>query len=157
VNKIRDYAYRMYRDSLYKAAADSLSGGQAPIPTVIIGTDPVISRYLTISGDLRTLGNDFDVRIVSTLDTRMRGRIAITFGDMAANSSEPTILGFGNMIWSSEMVIGTALTRNGAVVRELAVSPRFIHIPNLPVLTMLTVEGIEDVFASVPVKFKDVL
>lgn len=157
VNKIRDYAYRMYRDSLYKAAADALSGGQAPIPTVIIGTDPVISRYLTVTGDLRTLGNDFDVRIVSTLDSRMRGRIAITFGDMATNSSEPTILGFGNMIWSSEMVIGTALTRNGAVVRELAVSPRFIHIPNLPVLTMLTVEGIEDVFASVPVKFKDVL
>ena len=40
VNRIRDMAYRLYRDSEYKAASDALNGGVGPLPTVIIATDP---------------------------------------------------------------------------------------------------------------------
>lgn len=146
VSKIRDYAYRMYRDSEYKAAADALSGGMSAAPVVIIGTDPVIARYLTVTGDLRTLGGEFDVRIVSTLDNRVAGKIFVSFGvfDDQRNTA-PNPLNFGNMAWSPELTVVMPISRSGQISKETAVQPRFLHVNNLPVLTVLTVEGIEDV------------
>lgn len=153
VNKIRDYVYRMYRDSEYKAAADILNSGIGPMPTVIIGTDPVISRYLQITGDLRTIGNDFNLKIVTTLDQRVIGKIFITFGlfDEARNT-EPNILNFGNFLYSPEVTIQVPITRNGQISHELAVQPRFLHICHLPILTVLEVFGIRDSLNKVPIE-----
>ncbi len=152
VSKIRDYAYRMYRDSEYKAAADALAGGMAPTPTVIIGTDPVIARYLNVVGDLRTLGGEFDVRIVSTLDQRVAGKIFVTFGVFDENRNvAPNPLNFGNMAWSPELTVVLPISRGGQVSKETAVQPRFLHIVNLPVMAVLEVAGIEDVTNKLPV------
>lgn len=157
VNKVRDYAYRMYRNSEYKAAADALAGGLAPVPVVIIATDPVLAQYLTVTGDLRTLGNEFEVRVVSSLDYRVTGKIFITFGvfDESRNTT-PNPLNFGNMVWSPEVTVVLPISRNGQISKELAVSPRFRHIVNLPVLTALTVDNVPDVVAKVPLHFKQV-
>lgn len=157
VNKIRDYAYRMYRDSEYKAAADALAGGVAPVPTVVIGTDPVLARYLTVNGDLRTLGGEFNVRIVSTLDRRIAGKIFLTFGvfDESRNSA-PNPLNFGNMGWSPEMTVVLPISRNGQISKELAVAPRFRHIVNLPILAVLEVSNVPDVVNKVPLHFKTI-
>lgn len=149
VNKLRDMAYRMYRDSGYKAAADALAGGVSQVPTVIIGTDPVISRYLTVTGDLRTLANDFNVKIVSTLNQRMAGKIVMTFGEFGAGKEGmPNPMHFGNMAWKPELTLVLPLHRNGANSKELTVQPSFLHITNLPILATIEVAGIEDVVAS---------
>lgn len=151
VNKIRDYAYRMYRDSEYKAAADALAGGIAPVPTVIIGTDPVLARYLNVTGDLRTLGGEFNVRVVSTLDYRVEGKIFVTFGVFdETRNTQPNPLNFGNMAWSPELTVVLPIARNGQISKELAVSPRFRHITHLPVLTVLQVSNVPDVINKVP-------
>jgi len=151
INKIRDHAYRLYRDSEYKAAADALNGGISPVPTVIVGTDPVLARYLTVTGDLRTLGGQFDVRIVSTLDYRVAGKIFITFGVFDENRNvEPNPLNFGNMAWSPELTIVLPISREGQVSKELAVSPRFTHVSHLPIMAVLTVENLPDVLNKVP-------
>jgi hypothetical protein len=152
VNKIRDYAYRMYRDSEYKAAADALAGGISPVPTVIVGTDPVLARYLCVTGDLRTLGGEFNVRVVSTLDRRVAGKIFLTFGvfDESRNSA-PNPLNFGNMGWSPELTVVLPISRNGQISKELSVAPRFLHIVNLPVLTLLNVDGVPNVTNRVPI------
>ena len=149
VNKLRDMAYRMYRDSGYKAAADALSGGVAPIPTIIIGTDPVLSRYLTVTGDFRTLGNDFQVKVVSTLNRTMAGKIIMSFGvfDSGADGV-PNPMHFGNMAWKPELTLVLPLHRNGANSKELTVQPSFIHITNLPIMASLVVTGISDIVAS---------
>jgi hypothetical protein len=153
VNKIRDYAYQMYRDSEYKAAADALSGGIAPVPVVTIGTDPVISRYLTVSGDLRTLGNDFDVRIVSTLDRRVKGKIFITFGvfDETRNTT-PNPLNFGNMVWAPELVLTANISRGGTISKETVVQPRYLFVTHLPIMTELTISNIPDVIGRVAIR-----
>ncbi len=153
VNKLRDMAFRMYRDSGYKAAADALAGGQAKAPTVIIGTDPVLARYLLVTGDLRMLSNDFNVKVVSTLNQNMTGRIIMSFGDFdTAEQGIPNPLHFGLMAWKPEIVLTLPIHRNGANSKELTVQPAFRHIVNLPILASLTVTGIEDVVsAKVPV------
>lgn len=158
VNKLRDIAYRMYRDSGYKAAADALAGGISQVPTVIIGTDPYIARYLMVSGDFRTLGNDFNVKVVSTLNQRMTGKIVMSFGDFSAGTEGvPNPMHFGNMAWKPELTLVLPLHRNGANSKELTVQPSFLHVTNLPILAMLDVKGIDAVAAAkVPVNMHTV-
>lgn len=157
VNKIRDHAYRMYRDSEYKAAADAFSGGLAPVPTVIVATDPVLARYINVTGDLRTLGNEFNVRVVSTLDYRINGKIFITFGvfDESRNTA-PNPLNFGNMAWSPELVLTANISRDGGISKETVVQPRFTFITNLPILAELTVTNVEDLTNKAIINFKTI-
>lgn len=154
VNKIRDMAYRMYRDSEYKAAADALAGGVAPVPTVIIGTDPVLARYLNVTGDLRTLGSEFDVRIVSTLDYRMSGKIVVAFGTFDENRNvAPNPLNFGNMVWAPELVLTANISRGGTISKETVVQPRFVFVTHTPVLGMLEVKNLPEILSRIGVKF----
>ena len=149
VNILRDLAYNMYTQSGYKAAADALAGGISQVPTVIIGTDPIISRYLTVTGDFRTLGNDFNVKVVSTLNQNMRGKIIMSFGDMnTAAEGVPNPMHFGNMAWKPELTLVLPLHRNGANSKELTVQPSFLHITNLPVMAALDVTGITEAAVS---------
>lgn len=157
VNTLRDLAYRMYRDSGYKAAADALSGGIAPVPTVIIGTDPVIARYLTVTGDFRTLGNEFNVKIVSTLNQDMIGKIVMTLGEFGeGKDGMPNPLHFGNMAWKPELTLVLPLHRNGANSKELTVQPSFRHVVNCPILAIIDVTGIEDSLGKISIDFNQV-
>lgn len=158
VNKLRDMAYRMYRDSGYKAAADALAGGMSEVPTVIIGTDPVLARYLQVAGDFRTLGNDFNVKVVSTLNQRMAGKIVMSFGVFGGGmDGVPNPMHFGNMAWKPELTLVLPLHRNGANSKELTVQPSFLHITNLPIMASLDVTGISDVVSfKVPVNMHTV-
>jgi hypothetical protein len=158
VNMLRDMVYRMYRDSGFKAAADALAGGVAATPTVIIGTDPVIARYLQVTGDFRTLGNDFNVKIVSTLNINMRGKIRFSFGEFGeGKEGVPNPMHFGNMAWKPELTLILPLHRNGANSKEITVQPSFLHIVNLPIMGSIDVSGIESVVtAKVPVNMHTV-
>ena len=152
VNKIRDHAYRLYRDSEFKAAADAMSGGVSLPPTVIIGTDPVIARYLTVTGDLRTLGNEFNVRIVSTLDKRMAGKIILTFGAFnGEQNAGPNPLHFGFMAWKPELTLTLPISRNNQISKELTCQPSFLHVTNMPILSVLLVENLADVLNKVSI------
>jgi len=146
VSVIRHAAYTAYRDTGYKAASDALAGGVGPKPTVIIGSDPVICNYLLVNGDFRTLGNDFDVKIVMTLDTRVTNKIYMTFGQFGeGKEGQPNPMHFGNMGWKPEQTIVLPMTRNGQISKELTVQPAFVHVVNLPILAEFSVTGIEDV------------
>jgi hypothetical protein len=153
VNQIRDMAYNMHRDSNYKAAADAQAGGEAAAPTVIVGTDPVLARYLMVDGDFRTLGNEFNVKIVSTMDARMSGRIAVAFGHFDGTAENaPNALHFGNMAWKPELTLVLPISRGGQTSKELTVQPSFLHTVNCPILGWIEVSGVPDVIASnVPV------
>jgi hypothetical protein len=157
VEKIRYFANAMFRDSEYKAAASVLTGNTGFKPTVIVGTDPVIYNYIMADGDLRTLGETFDVRVVSTLDTRVAGKIFISFGvfDSSRNTSINP-LNFGNMLWSPELTISMPVSRDGQTSRELIVAPRFLHNVNLPMMTVLSVSGLPAVMNKVPVNMHSV-
>lgn len=159
INVIRDMVFRAHQLSGYKAAADMLAGGESAKPTVIIGTDQTIGRYLQVQGDLRTIGGGFDnVIIVDTQNEKMHGKIFITFGVEGAADGVPHPLQFGNMAWKPEVTVVLPIHRNGANSKELTVQPAFRHIPNLPVLLELTVSGIPDtVETRVPVKVEGAL
>lgn len=148
-NKLRDMAFRLYVSSGYKAAADALYDGAAPKPCLIIGTDPILSRYLTLNGDLRLVGETIDYKLVSTLDSRMAGKIIFSFGmEPSFNSGVPNPMHFGNMAWKPELTLMMPMIRNGSNVMELTVQPSFRHVTNLPIMGSLDVLNIETVIAS---------
>ncbi len=157
VNMIRNIAVRLYVDSEYKAAADHLSGAMSLVPTVVVATDPSIASYIMSPGDLRTLGAEFNLRVVSTLDLRMRGKIFVTFGvfDESRNNA-PNALNFGNMIWYPETVVTANVTRNGQLSRETIVQPRYLFINNLPVIGYISVTGITEALTKQAVNFHTV-
>lgn len=157
INEIRDIAYILYRDSEYKAASDAIYGGVGPIPDVIIATDPYTARYLNVTGDLRTLGGEFNFHIVSTLDVRMRGKIVIAFGifDGDRNSSINP-LNNGNLLWAPELVLTANIGRGGQFSRETLVQPRYRFITNLPVLGVIEVSNISNVLSKLPLFMSDV-
>lgn len=152
VEKIRYYAAEMYRQSQYKAAVNVLYGQPDARPTIIVGTDQVIHQYLMADGDFRTLGEEFNVQIVSTMDTRMAGKIIMSFGNNnaeAGNQVDP--LHFGNFLWSPEVTVVMPISRQGQVSKELIVTPRFLHLVNLPVMVELTVTNLPAVTNKVNV------
>ena len=157
VEKIRYFANEMYRSSEYKAAAAVLTGNTGFKPTILVGTDPVIYNYLMADGDLRTLGETFDVRVVSTLDHRVSGKIFLSFGvfDSARNTGINP-LNFGNMLWSPELTVVMPVSRDGQVSKELIVAPRFLHNVNLPMMTVLNVSGLPEVTGKVTVNMHSV-
>jgi len=157
VEKLRFHANELYRGSEYKAAAAVLTGNVGFKPTVVVGTDPFIYNYLMSDGELRTLGDTFDLKIVSSLDTRMAGKIYISFGvfDGQRNTSINP-LNFGNMLYSPEVPTVMPVSRDGQVSKELIVTPRFVHVNNLPVLSVLTVTNMPQVINKVAVNFNQV-
>lgn len=157
IEKIRYYATEMYRNSEYQAGALVYTGNISFKPTVVIGTDPTIYNYLMSDGELRTLGELFEVKVVNTLDTRVRGKIYMTFSVYDANrNTTVNPLSFGNMLWSPELVVKLPISRNGQISKEMMVSPRFMHIVNLPILTVLNVTNLPNVTNKVAVNFHNV-
>ena len=158
VEKIRYYANEMHRTSEYAAAMAVMTGNTGNKPTVIVATDPVIHNYLTADGDLRTLGESFEVVIVSTLAHEIKGKIYLTFGvfDQSRNTAINP-LNSGNMLYTPELVLNLPITRDGQVSKELTVTPRFSHIWNLPVMTVLTVTGIPTSTDKITVNTKQIV
>jgi len=157
VNVLRDMAYRMYRDSNYKSVADAMAGGQAAAPTVIIGTDPVTAKYINITGDFRTLGGTFNVKIVTTMNKYMKDKIIMTFGEFGeGKEGVPNPMHFGNMAWKPELTLVLPIHRNGGNSKELTVQPSFLHVVNLPIMASVDVSGLsETVTSKIPVLFQN--
>jgi len=157
VEKIRYFANEMYRQSEYKAAADLLTGNVGYKPTVIIGTDPVLYNYIQADGELRTLGEKFDVKVVATLDDRVKGKIFMSFGVFDANrNTAVNPLNFGNMLYAAELVSNMPVARDGQTSNEVMVTPRFAHINHLPVMTYITVTGLPEATGKIAIDFKQV-
>lgn len=141
LNKAREMVFRMIRDSGWRQAASALNGGNDIEPIVVMGTDQVIEGWLMSTGDMRTLGNGVDVKVVSTPNVQMNGKIVMTLAMPNASEGVPNVLNFGNMAYQPELVLALPIHRNGANSKELTVQPAFRHITNLPIMAVINVTG----------------
>lgn len=148
INNIREKVYRAHVESGYKAASDAFGRGDKK-PKVIIATDPYIAAWLMITGDTRTLGNDFEYEVVTTNDNRMTGKLIFVFGAQegyAEDLSNP--MHFGNMAWRAERVTVTDTSRQQDQLTELTVSPAWNLIVHTPIMGVFTVKGIREVITN---------
>lgn len=149
VNVIREVAYRAYRDSGYQAALDALTGCSGERPIVLVGTDPVISKYLWVEGDTRTLGIGLQSEVVFSLDARVYNKIFVTLTRASQVGADP--LCFGQFAWVPELAATVQVSRGGATTKEAIVQPRSRHITNLPILIEIDVSGLKEAVADTTV------
>lgn len=153
INKLRDIAFSMYIRSEYESA--KIATGQLTETTIVIATDPYIRRYLQLDGEVRTLSEKFNVKIVDTLDARFRGKIFMTFVCLDGNRNEaPNILNWGNLVWAPEVVVSANVPRGESMSRETIVQPRYRFVEHLPVAAMVEVKNIDKVFDETFLKVK---
>lgn len=143
VEKIRFLANELQRRSEYQAVAAYLTNNPNFKPTVIVATDPVIHNYLSMDGDLRMLGDSFEVKVVSTIAQPIENKIYVTFGvfDQQRNTTINP-LNSGNTLYTPELVLNLPISRDGQHSNELTVTPRFTQFYNLPVLGVINVSGL---------------
>ena len=151
INKIRDIAYRLYRDSGFQAVVDTQAAGVSGNPTVIVGTDPMTARYLMIDGENRVAGPDFNFVVVTSPQIDMQNRLFIALGYPDKANGQLNPLHFGNMLWSPEVVLTLPISRGGQISKELTVQPRFRHIVNVPVLGQVKITNLPQAATNVTV------
>ncbi len=159
IARIRDEVTKMYVSSNYGIAKSIIPGTSAGKTLVVIGTDTRISQLLT-DGDLYgktsiNIGDQFEVKIVSTMNPLVTGKMYITFGDNTATKNEKVNpLGFGCTFWSPELSLDVVANRGGSIVRELSTMPRFMHVAQLPIMSIINVSGITDSLGKVTSNYK---
>lgn len=148
VNALRDVVYRMFQASRFQAAVDALTGGAGDVPTLVLGMDQVIIQHVMVPGDTRTLGTLFPkVKIVQTLDQRVKGKIYATFVREDVEGCDP--LSFGTHAWIPELVTTVpAVSREGAQIKETQVQTRTLHFVNLPVLAVIEIQNLSKVLGD---------
>lgn len=136
-------AYKLWQLSNWQAAANLLEGTEAQLPVVKLGTDLVLTQYLMVEGDTRTMGPDFSYEKASSPDLRVRDKIFIALGYASNNPGVPHPLDHGMMINKPEVVAALNLSRSSHS-RELIVHPSFRHIPLTPILGVVTVQNLQE-------------
>ena len=134
--------YRMWQKSNWQAAANLLEGTEASGPVLKVGTDMVLTKYLMIEGDTRTVGPDFPLEKAWTMDARLKDTIILALGYPGATEGVPHPLDHGMMLNKPEIVAALNLSR-GSHNRELIVHPTFRHIPLCPVMGYIKVKGLD--------------
>lgn len=145
VNLIREPLYRGIRDSRYEPALTALTGVVGSKPTVIIGTTPVLAKYLIVPGDTRLASIQYESKVVTTLDKRI-GQPGTDVHEIFITLTRPNEtldpLSFGTFIWIPELATTLKATRDGSTSSEVMVQPRTLHLNQLPFLIRITVRDL---------------
>ena len=150
VNNIKDEVINMWVESNYGVAYTAANNGLGKKVTVIVGTDIKTKQYLTSGDGKVNIGDDFDVVVVATPNALVRGKIFIAFGIYDENrnvSANP--FNFGNLAWAPTITTDIVRSDANGVVRELHNIPRYAHIINVPVLSVINVSGITTTLGKV--------
>lgn len=157
VSRIKDEVAKMYTDSNYGVARTVLQGANSGNIQVIIGTDNRIAQYLTAGDGKVEIGKGYDVKVVTTANPLIAGKMFTTFGDSSSTKNEKVNpLGFGCTFWSPELSLDVVANRGGSIVRELSTMPRFLHVAQLPIMSVMNITGIETSLGKITTNFKTV-
>lgn len=147
----RNYLFKilmdMYTESNYGVAYQVMRGNIGGKVGVVIGTDPVIASILANGESTFCLGDQFEVRVVSTLDNDIKNKVFMTFSVFDENRNvTPNALNFGNCFWSPVLAYKATITRGNATSDEFHSNPRYLHTIHLPILASFEITDIMNVF-----------
>lgn len=147
VNIIRDKAWRMFQESNYGPALDMHTGGSGAKPKLLIGTDSYTARFLDRRADARLLGSEMDYQVVTTDNEDMDGKIVLTFTTDKPGTDSG--LGFGTHAYVVELIQRINKTYNGGTSTQDRVIPRSIHVPALPVMSIINVNNLDSALTTI--------
>lgn len=145
VNTLTQHIAVMIDESNYRAALDLTSNGMEK-PRVVIATDPIIASWLSVQGDERLLGDAVDAKVVSTTDSRMKGKIIVVLQREKTDGVDP--LSFACRGYAPDAISTIQVSRDGGTVKEIMVKPRESHIAVLPILIEFLPTGLTEVLTT---------
>lgn len=150
IQEIVNLGMQLYTDSNYIVAFQNVLGGNGGAkPQLIVGTEPNIERLLVVDGKNEfDVGNVFTIKILSTPNPKFKGKIIFSFGVRdIQKESVVNPLHFGFTGYAPNIVYDLVRdSSNNSTSHERHYQPRFVHVNNLPILGVIDVSGIEDVF-----------
>lgn len=142
VDEISTMVDRMALDSRFLSALQNWTGAEREYDVVLL-TDPRVAGYLMISGDSRTLGVRHSFQIHTSLDSRVRNRVYITFRRKVQKGIDP--MSYGARLFMTPLVHEVPNINDGRAIHNLTqVQPREIHTVSLPILARLDIEGLDE-------------
>ncbi len=115
-------------------------------PTVILGANSNIGRFLPEKWSDST----FNYVLAISNDVELADNLFMSFGIFdATRNKEGNLLNFGNTFYSPESVVVLQRSGNGSVYNESSVHARYKSQTLCPVLTVLSVSGLEAVLGKV--------
>lgn len=150
LQEIVNNAMNLYLDSNYIVAFQNVLGGNTGIkPQLLVGVDPNIERLIVVDGKSEfDVGNSFTIKIKSTPNPKFKGKIVFSFGvkDVQKESVvNPLHFGFTGLAPNIVYEL-TKDSTNNTTSMERHYQPRFLHVTNLPIIGVIDVSGIDEVF-----------
>lgn len=153
VSRIRDHVTRMFTESNMKVARRLAQQDGRPID-VVVGTSSRIAAYI---GNTVEIGTEFNVKVVTTSHPFIGDKIYLTFGDFeTSKNNKPNPLAFGCTFMAPSVTVDLPRSSSGSVIREITDFPRFLHVAQLPVMTVMTVTGLDTVLGKTAIDYNDV-
>lgn len=153
--RIHYRAMRMILDSEYLPAAYRIKGDNNYKPTVIIGTDPMIESYLfgEGEGDVIPKRKQYNVKVESSLSALAVGKLWMSLADNANSTTDTTLcpLSLGNFLTGADVIARHDRSWNGQISNTLTTTPRYLHVWNLPIMTVMHIEDIEAITGKIHV------
>lgn len=142
VNTLRSLAFDILQRTNYENACRYMDGGEVAQPFRFgLVTSKQIERFLTISGDARTLGAGLKYQLEADVDERLRDSMYLV---IIRDGEGVDPLTSGAMLLTPTLVSTISVTRDGRPVNEAVVQPRFQHYNFCPIIVKLNVLGVTE-------------
>lgn len=142
VNAIRSVAFDILQRTNYENAAKYMDGGEVANKFKFgLVTSPLIERFLTITGDSRTLGANLSYQLESDVDARLVDSLYLV---MIREGEGVDPLNAGAMLLTPTLVSTISATRDNRPVNEAVVQPRFQHYNFCPIIVKFNVKGVRE-------------
>lgn len=156
LQRINNIAMDMIIKSKYGPSFKVLKGNAGGKITIVIATDPNIARLIVRDGVSEfEYGDRFKFKVVSTYNNLMTDRIIIVPTVLDANkNTSPDPMNFGFCAYTPTIVYEVSKTTNGAVAGELNTIPRFLHVTNLAIASVINISDVSNVFNKITINTK---
>lgn len=141
-NAMRSVAFDILQRTNYENACRFLDGGEITNKwKFICATSQKIKRFLTITGDSRTLGADLPYQLEADVDARLADTLYMS---LSRDVDGIDILSSGVMLLTPSLVSSMTVTRDNTPRVEAVVQPRFQHYFLLPIIVKFNVLGVDE-------------
>lgn len=142
INKLRSIGFDILQKTNYENACRYMDGGEIVKKWKwALVTSRTIERFMTVTGDSRTLGAGMPYQLESDLDARLKDTLYMT---LVREGDDIDVLSSGMMLMTPSLVTTITATRDGSPRKEAVVQPRFQHYHLLPILVKVNVSGVTE-------------
>ena len=146
VNTLRSVAFDILQRTNYENACRYMDGGEITQKwRIALVTSKKIERFMTITGDSRTLGAGLSYQLEADVDNRLSDVMYMT---IVREGEGVDALSSGAMLLTPTLVSTISVTRNNRPGNEAVVQPRFQHYNFLPIIVKLNISGVDELLES---------